>query len=256
MKSNTKNIMLILLIGVFLLSVVSATSDFYLNSGIINNVKTNENYTFRFFAYNSTTGLTYQSSLTCTMTLYNNNNNQIFKATTNSISSDNSYQFLVNENNFTSSQTMQYRTYCNGTAAADSLSGSFLVTPTGNSLDIPTTILLSMLGLFLVSILVFLIGMFFKSETMTAKITYFNIIYLAALAILFLSWFVAYNYIYQLAFLGSFLYYTWFIMMILLFPEIIVSISIMLISNLDATKQKRLTDMGYGASESRKFIKR
>lgn len=166
------------------------------------------------------------------------------------------YYITLNSSQTTNNGDYEVNINCNNGTIGGKNTKYFTITPTGQAFDIPLAIIISIIGTFLVFILVFLIGMFFRSSSTSIKIAYFNIIYLVCLSILFLVWYVAANFLYIIPFLGNFLYYSWLIMMILLLPEIIISIGIMLISNLNATKQKRLTGMGYGANESQRFIKR
>jgi hypothetical protein len=132
----------------------------------------------------------------------------------------------------------------------------FIITPNGDVLDISSVLLLILITLLITFILISTISTMIKTNSYTIKVVFFDISYLIVLSLAYVIWYVATNFIYTLPILSSLLYYSWFILLILIFPMIIVSISLILISNLQQKNNQKLLSMGYSTDDANKISRR
>lgn len=164
--------------------------------------------------------------------------------------------------NYTFCDTSQIGTYIYGTLGnPDGLIAiqniDFLVTPTGDSLSISQSIFYLLTLLLLVGILGIFVRGIVISDTSGYKISYLLGSYIFLLIISFFVYRLVSDYLPTLAYLGTILFYFFFILLILFLPVMLISLGFLVTGYLNEIQKKELMKRGHSQEDvDRKYRRR
>lgn len=189
-------------------------------------LKQNADFDFNFHVINQSNGYPLSnSSISCVFHLYNQTGDHVFFE--NLKNDPISEHFVINEfvaringTNFSKVGNYAYQVQCNGTATVGGCAekGLFIVTPSG--IEATTGRALIDMGLLFV-LLLFLTGavfIFTSSENLLAKVGMFGFGYLLLIAITFISWNMATDFLLSAPFIADMFRILFFVLIIGAFP--------------------------------------
>jgi hypothetical protein len=181
-------------------------------------VPINANFTLLIHVYNTSQYFT-GSQATCYLDLYSSNGSELMNGLMNAVGSD--YSIPITSANFS---TVGYRSFviqCNSTTQVGFANGIFMVTPSG--VEATTGRAFFDIGLLFILVL-FLAGsilLFIEFENLLARVGMIGISYLLLVAISFISWQMANDFLLSAPFLIEMFRIIFFVLIIMALPLLI-----------------------------------
>lgn len=168
--------------------------------------------------------------------------------------SGNDYNYSLND----TATTGEYNIYghCDLNGIDTSWVYKLYDTPNGALVNIQTAILMGLIFITLIGCLIFVLNKVFTADSLHWKVGYSTIVYLLFVATSFIAWSIANNYLYDIPFIASILYYVWLILIILAFPVFIFAFLILLKAQADELMIKNKQKYGYSREEAESKFRR
>lgn len=215
-------------------------------------VPANHNLTLYIHVYNSSQYLT-GTNADCYLDLYSPSGIEIMHSKMTAGGSD--YYVFVNQYNFTSYGSHSFIIQCNTTTQTGFANGIFEVSHSGLELTIGRAVIdIGLLFLFLV----FLIGcvvLFMESDHLLAKVGFLGLGYLLLIAITFISWNMANDFITSTIFIAEMFRILFFVLIIGLFPLLIGAFAYYLIMLSKIKEIERLMTKGFSLEDAERRVK-
>lgn len=257
-----KRYILMMCIVLLLCSFISSAQLQTLDTGYViettpqNYLEQNQNYTVIFFVRNITNGVLIDNSSTnCTFYLSNSLGN-ILIANEDVTYSNGYWHYLILSGNFSDVGTYSYGIGCEGIGLAGAYAETWDVTPNGIELTIGRAVI--DIGLLLIFV-IFLIGtvvLFMESENLLARVGMFGLGYLLLIAITFVSWNMANDFLLSAPFIASMFRILFFVLVIGLFPLVIGAFAYYFIMLFKIKEIENLMKKGVPYSEANEIVKR
>ncbi len=145
--------------------------------------------------------------------------------------------------------------WCNSSTNGGFFQYSYDVTPSGDVLNIPNAIMYSLLLIMMSALLVFLITGVNKATRAEWQIGYICASYIVLWSLMFLSWVISDNYLYQIEILETVFFLAWLILGTLLLPFLIIVSSYALGKQAEELMVDKYQKQGYSKEESLEFAK-
>jgi len=190
-----KKLMLVIMLGMFLISLVSSQPPFVpdVTTGLSieptfnEYLRTGEDHEFEVHVFNMTNGLPIREGITCYFHLYNETGKHQFELSDATASHDFDYSFNLNGTNFSrGSYVVKYQ--CNDTSEGGGIEYDFFVNDYGLKLTEAEQRMFNGGMLFLFAFLVMAIFGCFKVEHYIGKFVFYWISHLFAILISFSAW--------------------------------------------------------------------
>lgn len=172
--------------------------------------------------YNTSNGIPVTSDASCEFHVYDKTGHHIATGIDNTPSHDYDYEFRVNESNFTEVGEYAYVIQCNSSIQGGFIAGSFRVTPNG---EIPTTATgIFYMGIFSVLLLFLVLNIWAitQFDNLIARFSLFQSLYLFVIAISFIAFMMASDFITSAPFLISMFEIIFWVVTIGFFPYVLV----------------------------------
>jgi hypothetical protein len=259
-----KKLLLIFIFALFFLSFVSsAPTKFSGTSTIgievehpyIDPYKINDTIKFHFHIFNASNGLQIRATslMSCSFHLYNSTGSHIFKNNYN-VGSDDilDYEQIILGGNFTKAGQYAYVFQCNNSAEGGYYSNTFSVTP--NREEATTGKAVFYIGLLFVLLFFFGISIYFFSDTdnLLTRVGSLGFAYLLLIAITFIAWNMASDFLTSSPFLIQMMRIVFFILLAGAFPLLVGMFAYYLIMLFRIKEIQRLMDRGIGYDEASK----
>jgi hypothetical protein len=210
-------------------------------------VPANHNFTLYIHVYNSSKYLT-GTTADCYLNLYSPSGNEIMHSKMTAGGSD--YFIFVNEYNFTSYGSHSFIIQCNTTSQTGFANGIFEVSHAGLELTVGRAVIdIGLLTMFII----FLIGtviLFINFDNLLTRVGMFGFGYLLLIAITFISWNMANDFITSTVFIAEMFRILFFVLVIGAFPLLIGAFAWYVIMLFKIKEIERLMDRGIDRDEA------
>jgi hypothetical protein len=259
-----KNKLLYIIIGVLLFAIIpfvssappvttiqQFTEGYIIEGTPQETLKQNNDFTFNFFLYNISNGVTPASTTSCIFYLSNSSGNILFSSTVQDVGGYRS--ILIKGNNFSKVGHYPYGVKCNSSKLGGALVSYFEVTP--NGLELTTGRALVDIGLLIVFV-IFLTGIvyiFLETDNLLIKFSSVGFGYLVLIIINFIAWNMANDFLLSAPFIASMFRIFFFVLIVGLFPLVIGGFAYYLIMIFKIKEIERLMGKGmdYNDAERR-----
>lgn len=234
---------------------------------LIFTIKANQSYEMYFHVFNGSNGVPlFNDSVYCHLHLYNQTGSHIVDSNLTTMEYDYDFGIEIGAGNFSTIGYYSYIIQCNNSNQGGRTSVQLEVTKDGISTIAPTEIeitensdsiiIISLFFMFILLIfLSFSIYGFVKAESLIGKYSFICLIYLLLIAISFISYRTATDYLTDFIFLAEFLNILFNILMIAFFPFIILSFAYIILKIKDIKEIRRLMEEGFEFEEAERRIK-
>lgn len=269
MKDKKINYLLILIFLFAIIPTVSSVPPFISTNDqsgcqivpvIRETLKLNSDFDFNFHIINVSDGYPLSNStVSCVFHLYNSSGDHSY---TQLLSNDplaehlvtNEFVARINGSNFSTVGNYAYLVQCNGTVSFGGCAekGLFMVTPTG--IEASTGRSIVDMGLLLV-LLVFFIGsvfIFVSFDNLLARVGTVGFGYLLLIAITFISWNMANDFLLSAPFIAEFFRILFFVLIIGLFPLLIGGFAWYVLMIFKIKEIQRLMDKGFSEEDAKR----
>lgn len=165
------------------------------------------------------------------------------------------FAHTVNGGNFTNSGIYAYVIQCNSSNEVGFYRGQFIVTPNGEVADTSTAVFDVGLLFILALILVGCVVLFMESNNLLAKVGMFGFGYLLLIAITFVSWNMANDFLTSSPFIISMFRIVFFVLIIGAFPLVIGAFAWYVLMLFKVKEIERLMTKGFSEGEARRRVK-
>ena len=184
-------------------------------------IKQGENFTYNFFLYNVSNGVKLSNAgISCSFYLADNTGTLKY-STVPTYNAQGYFFVLIAGGNFTNVGHYPYGVNCNSSSLGGASVGYFEVTPNGLDLTIERAIIDIGLLLMLVIFLIGCVVLFMENEHLLAKVGFLGLGYLLLIAINFIAWNMANDFLLSAPFVAEMFRILFFVLMIGAFPLLI-----------------------------------
>ena len=178
-------------------------------------------YEFEAHVFNISNGMPMTSDIACYFHLYNSTGKHQLEIVDTTVSHNFDYSFDVSAGNFSEVGDYYYIIQCNNSYLGGFIEVPFEVTP--NGLELSTSRAIVDIGLLLI-LIIFLIGaviLFMESENLLVRVGTLGLGYLLLIAINFIAWNMASDFILSAPFIASMFKIMFFVLIVGLFPLVL-----------------------------------
>lgn len=212
----------------------------------------NQEYEVEIHVTNKTNGVPISSGISCSLHLYSASGDHLFSGTDNTPSNNLDYSFLLNASNFSNNGEYPYFAFCNSSTLGGSISSFFAVTPNGEIGTTSKAIFYS--GL--IFVLIFFLGVaiynFIEFDNLLNRVGMLGVIYLLLIAITFISWHMASDFIISSPFLISMLRIMFLLLVIGLFPLVLGGFAWYVLMLFKIKEINRLMTKGFSLEDAKR----
>jgi len=213
-------------------------------------------YIFNFHVFNSTNGLSLtNNTVDCTFHLYNSSGIEIFANDNLAYTLDGDFYQEILGANFSVSDPYSYITQCNSSSAGGYVAVGFQVTPNGEEATVGKAVFYIGLLFLLIVFLTIAIYGFISSDQIWQRAGGIGSIYLLLIAISFLSWNMAADFLTSSAFLITFLRIMFLVLIIGLFPFLIILFAYGVYMAITTEEIEKMMEKGVSFDEASSRVK-
>lgn len=199
----------------------SGASSWQVRTEFIDVHKINTQHEFIAHIYNESNGVPITSGASCYFHLYNQHGNHLLELTDTTTSHSYDYEFIANAGNFTTAGQYSYLIQCNSSTQGGFIAWTFEVTPNGELADTGTAVFYIGLLAVLLFFLALTIYSFTQFDNLLNRVGMIGIGYLLIIAITFIGWNMALDFLTSSPFLIEMLRILFFVFIIGFFPLVI-----------------------------------
>ena len=214
-------------------------------------LKQNQDYQYNFFVYNLSNGLLKDNlTVTCVFYLSNSYGDVIYTANSSYYKSDGHWSNFISGGNFSNIGFYFYGVKCLSATLGGAVTGSYEVTLNGEEITVSRSIINIGLLLLFVIFLITSLMIFMESQNLLAKVGMFGLSYLLLIAITFISWSMASNFLPSITFIASMFRILFFVLIIGAFPLLIGAFAWYVLMLFKIKEIERLMTKGFSFDEA------
>lgn len=236
-------------------SVQQFTEGLYLKYPSDQIIKQNMPYEFEVHVYNISNGMPITTGITCYFHLYNSTGKHQLELTDSTPSHVFDYSFNVLAGNFTEVGDYYYIVQCNSTSLGGFIEVAIEVTPNGLETSTGGAIIEVSLILVLLILLMSCVFIFMETDNLLARVGTLGFGYLLLIAITFISWNMASDFLLSAPFIAEMFRILFFVFVVGAFPLLIGAFAYYLIMIFKIKEIQRLMDHGMSENDAQRRVR-